>query len=135
MGKDIKRKFQSFNGNDWDRHLFETSEDQIVTGFKQSLASDYAGKWAYKTFPGKLALAWCHIDWGKFTSYPAAGGVRCVVNYPFTFKNGCIAFATAVYSAGLPQVAVMEVRTSNCSVVTSNAPGIGVDLFVIGEVA
>ena len=132
---EIKRAFKTFNGSGWDTCYFDTDESQIKMGFQQSLACDYVGKWAYKKLPGGLAIAWCHMDWTKFSSHSASGGVKCVVNYPFTFQSGCIAFATPVYSAGLPSVAVSEIKTTNCGVVTSNASGIAVDFFVIGEVA
>ncbi len=79
MGSTIKRPFRTFNGSDWDTHYFETSEDQIVTGFNQ----DMNAARGYKKFPGGQIHQFGYAD----LTTDSSGIAQVQIKLPTTFEN------------------------------------------------
>ncbi|SHI89827.1 hypothetical protein SAMN05444401_1722 [Clostridium amylolyticum] len=78
MAQTIKRPFRSFNGTDWDKHYFETSEDMLVNA-TQSLAEI-----GYRKLPGGLILQW---GWYVLPETNINGLTGYTATLPISFPN------------------------------------------------
>ena len=92
MATTIKRPFHTFNGTDWDTHYFDTSEDQIKSGWTQNLIKDGG----YRKLPGGLIL-----EFGvAMTPVNGDGNANINIAFPLAFPNEVFCVFTRQFLSG-----------------------------------
>ncbi|WP_251860386.1 hypothetical protein [Clostridium sp. Marseille-Q2269] len=138
MAQTIKRPFKTFNGTDWDKHYFETSEDMIVNVI-QSL-----GVTGYRTFPGGLKIV---KGFYKTPNVGGSDGVNNGVYYkiisnlklPITFDNRDSMQVFATSTTAWTWANGVATSSNGISLIVSNVSSAqvnantGISYFVIGN--
>lgn len=78
----IKKPFKNYNGVDWDKLFFETSEDQITEGWLQK-TKDGTNDYCYRKLPGGLIM-----QWGSYGATSNANGIiDNLITLPVAFSE------------------------------------------------
>lgn len=110
MAQTIKRPFKTFNGVDWDKHYFETSEDMIVGFLPQNITDN-----GYKKFPGGLI-----VQWGVKYFNISNGFEMGRVDYPIAFPTQCYAVIPGYRANGHDQWKITDPLLVRYDLITDN---------------
>jgi|LGVE01.1.fsa_nt_gb hypothetical protein len=118
-----KKPFKNFNGTSWDDIYFETSEDQIKSGWVQNLWTTGG----CRKLPGGMIIQWGSVATPTMAADSGSGGYKKAVTYPILFTTAPVVIVGSDFAGGFPEVTsginsaagvtiICNVSIANCNV-------------------